>query len=326
MTVLVTGGAGFVGSFLVERLLDEGKEVHVLDATPLAEAKNLQAVKDHPRLRYVQGDLRTLEDVTRFYRPEAEVLYHLGSVVGVHRYLEDPLKLADVVVGGTRNLLDHATRHGTRVLFTSTSEIFGRNPEVPWSEQSDRVLGPTSVDRWCYSSSKAVCEHMLYGLHRRDGLPMTIVRFFNLYGPRQSPDYVVSQSVHRALRGEPPLLYDGGTQTRCFTFIEDAVEGVLRASRREEAVGESFNLGSQTETSVREVVEGVLEASGATVGFRDFDTQREYGEVYEDIRRRIPDARKARDLLAWEATTPVREGLTRTVEWARANPWWLDAR
>ena len=195
--VMVTGAAGFVGSHLIERLLEMGQTVYGLDLAPLAEARNLAAVKDNPNLHYMQGDIRDAETIKAFFRPEAAVLYHLASVVGVRRYMEDPLSLIDIAIIGTRNLIALCVEHDVRILFTSTSEVYGRNPAVPWSEDGDRVLGATYVDRWSYAASKGVCEQMLYGVHRKTGLPFSIVRFFNVYGPRQTPIYVVSQTVQR---------------------------------------------------------------------------------------------------------------------------------
>ncbi len=321
--VMVTGGCGFVGSHLVEFLLARGCRVHVFDRVPLDRAVNLAAVRDHPQLSYTVGDLRDIEAVRAFYRADAACLYHLASVVGVRNYLDDPLALIDVVVGGTRTLLDLAVAHSTRVLFTSTSEIYGKNPHVPWDENGDRVLGPTSVDRWSYSSSKAVCEHMLYALGRKAGLAFSIVRFFNVYGPRQSPIYVVSQSVYRALRGEAPRLYDDGRQTRCFTYVEDVMEGIWGASRDDKALGEAFNLGNPVETTMRAVVEMIIKEAGGGGGLEPFETSREYGDTYEDIRRRVPSVDKAARLLGWRPSVPLDEGIRRTVAWARDNAWWL---
>jgi UDP-glucose 4-epimerase len=167
-------------------------------------------------------------------------------------------------------------------------------------------------------------EHMLFGVHHKTGLPMSIVRFFNVYGPRQNPIYVVSQSVYRVLRGEVPEIYDGGRQTRCFTYIGDVIDGVIRAATMQEAVGEVFNLGNPVEIEIGEVVRACVELSGSDMAIRDIDTSEKYGAVYEDIIRRVPDVTKAQDLLGWQAETPVREGIMRTIEWARANPWYLE--
>ncbi|MGD2069382.1 MAG: NAD(P)-dependent oxidoreductase [Gemmatimonadota bacterium] len=322
--IMVTGAAGFVGARLVGRLLAEGAEVHAFDVQPLDEALRLRSVRGHEGLHYRQGDLRDAEAVEAWYRADASHLYHLASVVGVHLYMDDPLALIDVVVGGTRTLLDLAVRHGTRVLFTSTSEVYGKNPRTPWAETDDRVLGPPSVDRWSYSSSKAVCEHMLHALHHGGKLDFTTVRFFNVYGPGQAPIFVVSQSIHRALHDRPPLLYDTGRQTRCFTYVDDAVEGMMSASRAEAAVGKVLNIGSDVETTIAEVVRKVIEASGQDLEPEIFRTEVEYGAVYEDIPRRVPDVSRAKALLGWQATTPLEEGIRRTMEWVRENPWWLE--
>jgi dTDP-alpha-D-glucuronic acid decarboxylase len=325
-TAMVTGAAGFVGSHLIERLLALGHVVHGLDIAPLESARNLEAVRDHPRFHYRQGDIRDPEAIGAFFRPEAAVLYHLASVVGVRRYMEDPLSLIDIAIIGTRHLIALCERHDVRILFTSTSEVYGRNPAVPWAEDGDRVLGATSVDRWSYASAKAVCEHMLYGVWRKSGLPFSIIRFFNVYGPRQTPIYVVSQTVHRVLNGERPDLYDGGRQTRCLTYVEDAVEGVIAAATRAEAVGEIFNIGNDAESTMAEVVAMVIEAAGADLEPIAVDTSKKYGAVYEDIGRRVPAVDKAARLLDWRATTAAHDGIARTVDWARATPWYLALR
>lgn len=324
--VMVTGGAGFVGSHLVEALLERGDEVHVMDCVPLTEARNLATIAGHDRLHYTDASILDRGALERFFQPEASTVYHLASVVGVRHYMDDPLHLIDVVVGGTRAIVELCRERGVRMLFTSTSEIYGKNPAVPWSETGDRVLGPTSVDRWSYSTSKAVCEHMLYGVHRHSGWPFSIVRFFNVYGPRQNPIYVVSQSIYKALRGEAPFVYDDGRQTRCFTYVDDVVRGVLRVAEAEEAAGEAFNLGSQVESGIGEVVQVVLDTVGRDLSPVTFDTSVEYGAQYEDIPRRIPDTAKAREMLGWEATTSLAEGVAATVSWARENDWWLEDR
>lgn len=323
--VLVTGACGFVGSHLVDRLLEQGFEVHCLDRLPLDESANLAGVRDHKALRYINGDIRDTRALEELFSAKADVVYHLASVVGVKKYLADPLGLIDVVVGGTRQVVQRAYDSHTKLVFSSTSEIYGRNPTVPWSEGSDRVLGPPSVDRWSYSSSKAVCEHMLHGLASQADFPFSIVRFFNVYGPRQAPYYVISQSIHRALNNVPPLLYDAGTQTRCFTYIDDIIEALLRAGRQSAADGETFNLGNPTETTIRSAIASVLKYCGGSTDVYDFDTTRQLGRRYEDIDRRVPAVEKARDVLGWRAHTDLATGIAQTVEWARQTPSWLNA-
>lgn len=322
--VLVTGGAGFIGARLVERLLSQGLEVHVLDVMPLEKALRLKNVSSNKDLIYTQGDLRDKDQLSHWYKEEATHLYHLASVVGVQNYMSDPLSLIDIVVVGTRNLLELAVKYNTRVLFTSTSEIYAKNPNIPWSESDDRVLGATSIDRWSYSSSKAVCEHMLFALFRSSNLKFTIVRFFNVYGPGQAPIFVVSKSLYKVLRNESPYLYDSGEQTRCFTYVDDAIEGIIVASRSDKAVGEIFNIGSNIERTMKSAIDLIINVSGKNIDIKRFETIKEYGEKYEDIPRRIPNVSKAKDILRWEAKTSLEDGIRASIEWCKDNSWWLN--
>ena len=323
MTVMVTGAAGMIGSHLVDGLLARGYVVHGLDIAPLETSHNLDDARDNPNFHYTQGDIRLPEVVKGFFRPEASCLYHLAGVVGVRKYMEDPLSLIDITIMGTRSFAALCEEHKVRMLFTSTSEVYGRNPAIPWKEDADRVLGATDVDRWSYSSSKAVCEHILFGMYHKGSLEMSIVRFFNIYGPRQNPIYVASQTVYRVLRGERPEIYDGGTQTRCFTYIDDVISGVISAGTDPAAVGQVINLGNMVETPVGDVVHLVLQHAGSDMEPVEVSTEQKYGAVYEDIIRRVPDSSKAERLLGWKATTQVSDGLKKTMEWAKVNSWYL---
>lgn len=312
--VLVTGGTGFVGRHLVERLRDRGDEVTVFDtAAPRGPAC--------AGVRFVEGDLRDETALARAGRG-ADVIHHLAAVVGVDQYLARPLDVIDINFTGTRNVLDVAARADAKVVLASTSEVFGKNPAVPWPEDGDRVLGPTAADRWSYSSSKALAEHLTFAFARQHGLAATIVRYFNVYGPHQRPAYVVSRSVHRALNGRPLVVYDQGRQTRCFTFVDDAVAGTIRAADEAAATGEVFNIGSMVETTVGSAVRLVAELTG-TASVVDVDTATVLGKTYEDLRRRVPDNAKAGRILGWRPETPLRDGLIKTIEWARASDWWL---
>lgn len=320
-SVLVTGGAGFIGSHLVERLVDDGADVTVLDITAPERARHLEAVL--PRIRYLHGDIRDADSVHDAFRPAPEIVYHLASIVGVRHYVADPLAVVDVVVGGTRTILGEAERAGSKVVMASTSEVFGRNPAVPWDEDADRVLGSTAVDRWSYASAKAVSEHMVFGMVRQ-GLEACVVRFFNAYGPRQAPDYVVSQSVQKVLRGERPLVYDDGRQTRCFTYVGDIIQGVIAAGNTPAANGNAFNLGNPTETAIQDIVQRIVRLSGVDVEVESFSTEAHYGRRYEDVPRRVPGVKKAHELLGWSSSTELDEGLAATIAWARENPWWWE--
>lgn len=319
MKSVVTGAAGFVGSHLTETLLERGHTVLGVDRPG---ARMPDGIADHPGFRMSTGDVRDPE-FTASLADDCDFVFHLAAVVGVSNYLASPFDVVDINVTGTRNALELARKADAHFLLASTSEIYGKNPKVPWSEEDDRVLGGTQVERWSYSTSKAAAEHLTLAAGKRLGIQVSIVRFFNAYGPRQAPNYVISKSIHRALNGLPPLLYDGGEQTRCFTYIEDIVDGTLTAASHDEAVGEVFNLGSDVETPVREAIETVGEITGTGTDTQEFRTQKEYGDTYQDIVRRVPDVSKARSLLGWEATTSLAEGVARTVSWARDRPEWL---
>jgi dTDP-alpha-D-glucuronic acid decarboxylase len=210
-------------------------------------------------------------------------------------------------------------------VFASTSEVFGKNPNPPFAEDDDRVLGSTRTARWSYSTSKAMAEHLVFAMHTARGLPVTVVRYFNVYGPRQNPIFVISQTIHRILNGRQPLLYDSGDQTRCFTYVDDAIAGTLLAADSNAAIGDAFNIGSMTETTVRDAVDLAIKIANveSVSGAEAVDTAARYGGRYEDIPRRIPDSTKAQRELGWRLQVDVEEGVRRTIDWARANPWYL---
>ncbi|HEY0636235.1 MAG TPA: NAD-dependent epimerase/dehydratase family protein [Pseudonocardiaceae bacterium] len=317
--IVVTGGCGFIGSHLVEKLIAQGDQVTIVDGAPPPEHQAL--AREHAR--FVRADIRDPEALAAAITPDVDLVYHLAAVVGVDQYLARPLDVIDINFTGTRNVLDLACRADAKVVLASTSEVFGKNPAVPWSEDSARVLGSTAADRWSYASGKALAEHLTFAFGRQHGLAATIVRYFNVYGPRQRAAYIVSRSVHRALHGESLTVYDGGRQTRCFTYVEDAIAGTMLAAASPRALGQAFNIGSMVETTVAEAVALISELTGSRSPIVTVDTGAKLGAAYEDLARRVPDNTKARTVLGWECTTSLRDGLTRTIEWARNSPWWL---
>jgi dTDP-alpha-D-glucuronic acid decarboxylase len=322
--VVVTGGHGFIGSHLAAALLDRGDSVTVFDFAKTISDSDIDFDR-HPNFRFVPGDVTDLAALEKALTPDVDKVFHLAAIVGVGNYLKDPLRVLDVNVTGTRNVLELSHRHGIRVVFASTSEVFGKNPNPPFAEDDDRVLGSTRTARWSYSTSKAMAEHLVFEMHTAHELPVTVVRYFNVYGPRQNPIFVISQTIHRILNGRQPLLYDSGDQTRCFTYIDDAIAGTLLAGDSDAAIGEAFNIGSMTETTVRDVVDLAIKIANVdSVSVPEtVDTAAEYGARYEDIPRRIPDSTKAQRQLGWRLQVDVEEGIRRTIEWARANPWYL---
>ena len=219
--------------------------------------------------------------------------------------MEDPMSLIEISIIGTKNILDKCILHDVRILFASTSEIYGKNSNGPWKEDYDRVLGDPSVDRWCYSTSKALVEHMLFGLSKTKKLKFSTVRFFNIYGPRQNPIFVVSQSIYRVLRDENPDLYDGGFQTRCFTYIDDVVDAIFLVGTEKSALGHVFNVGTDVSTKIKDVIELCLRKGNSDQKPNLIKTQEKYGMVYQDIENRSPDNSKIKDVLNWSPKTSI---------------------
>lgn len=323
--VLVTGCSGFVGSHICQSLLESGYKVSGLDMEPYQWRDDFPSLIETGRINYFKGDITDGNFVARVVASvEPHVVIHLASVVGVNRYIADPLRVIEVNILGLRNLIKALRGSGCRVVFSSTSEIYGKNPEVPWQEEADRVVGPTSVDRWSYSTSKGAAEHMLWACSCIYNLKAVVIRYFNLYGPRQRPDLLIPAQIRRALTGGELIVYDGGNQTRCFTFIKDAVSGTLAAAFSQSANGLAFNIGSTVETTVREVSRIVGEIAGSgCYTMRNVCTSEMYGHPYEDIPRRVPDVERAARILGWRAETPLKEGITKTIDWWRKTM--LDA-
>ncbi len=316
MRVLITGGAGFLGSHLADAFIARGDEVFVLDTGSIAKVRHLL---DNQRFHYVRDSIFNLELLDSLVA-KSDLVYHLAAVVGVEHYVADPYETLNVNVNGTQNLLRAAYKYSKRVVFSSTSEVYGRNPKVPWREDDDRVLGATSIDRWCYSTSKAVGEHFCFAFHKL-GLPVAIVRYFNVYGPRLDRldvGRVITIFMGQLLRGADLTVIGDGKQTRCFTYVSDAIEATVQAGLKSEAEGQAINIGVEVETTVLEFAKLMLELYGETKSKIKFVAQEEvYGRSYEDIPRRVPDNTKMRTLLGVTPKVPLRDGVARTIEWFR---------
>jgi len=316
MHVLVTGGAGFLGSHLVDAFLDRGDEVSVLDIGSIGKIQH--RLKD-PRLHLVRGSI--FDDVLDGLIARADLVYHLAAVVGVEHYVEDPFMTLNVNVNGTQALLKAAFKYHKRVVFASTSEVYGRNPKVPWKEDDDRVLGSTRIDRWCYSTSKAVGEHFCFAYHQM-GLPVTVVRYFNAYGPRLDAidvGRVITIFLGQAFRNEPVTVIGDGSQKRCFTYVSDAIEATMQAGLRESAIGGIFNIGNDTETDIKTLAELIIDAVGSKSKIQLVPQERVYGDSYEDIPRRIPDLTRQREILGVVPHVTLAPGLRETVNYFRGR-------
>jgi UDP-glucose 4-epimerase len=258
-----------------------------------------------------------------------DYVFHLASHVGIDHYLRDPVEVADVIVAGSRTVAVAAAAAGTPMVFVSTSEVFGRNPKVPWAENADCVMGDPSRPRWVYAAAKIVAEHILFGLARQRGLKFSTVRLFNLYGPGQECTFFISRTLWRLAHGLPPVVFDSGGQRRCFTWVEDAVEALLLAAESSAARWEAFNIGSDTPLTVLEAIEVLAHCTGldpARLRLRHRRWEEVYGAGYDEPVVRIPDISKARRLLGWRPSTGLAEGAERMLEWAAVHGWWTEDR
>jgi UDP-glucose 4-epimerase len=315
MRVLITGGAGFVGSHLAEAFLARGDDVIALDTGSQAKVRHLLR---NPHFRLVVDSVMD-PDVVDSLAAQADLVYHLAGVVGVEHYVADPYAVMNVNVIGTQNVLRAAQKHGRRLVFSSTSEVYGKNPAIPWAEDADRVLGPTTIDRWCYATSKAAGEHFCLA-YVRLGLQVTILRYFNVYGPRLDRldvGRVITIFLGQLLRGEALTVIGDGSQTRCFTWIDDAIRATVAAGTVDGAVGQVINVGTDQEMSIRRLAELMIELGGGSSTIRLVPQESIYGESYQDVPRRVPDVRRMREILGVRADTPLAEGLARTIAWFR---------
>jgi UDP-glucose 4-epimerase len=316
MRVLITGGAGFLGSHLADAFIARGDEVFVIDTGSIAKVRHLL---NNTSFHYIRDSIFNLELIDGLVS-KADLIYHLAAVVGVEHYVGDPYETLNVNVNGTQNILKAAYKYSKKVVFSSTSEVYGRNPKVPWREDDDRVLGATSIDRWCYSTSKAVGEHFFFAYHKL-GLPMSIMRYFNVYGPRLDKVDVgrlFTIFMGQLLRGADLTVIGDGKQTRCFTYVTDAVEATVRAGINPKADGQAINIGVNVETTVLEFAKLMLELYGETRSKIKFVTQEEvYGSSYEDIPRRVPDNTKMRTLLGVTPKVSLRDGVKMSMDWFR---------
>ena len=320
MRVLVTGGAGYIGSHLLDALIKRGDEVLVLDNLTTGRIENLRHHLGHPAFHFVNDTILNEALLERFV-PSMDLIFHLAAAVGVRNVLQDPLAAINTNVRGTEVVLGLAFKYWKRLVLASSSEIYGKASHIPFREDDDRVLGSTAVARWSYSMSKAIDEHFAFA-YAAKGLPVSIVRYFNSYGPRldeRGYGSVVANFIRQALRGEPITVHGDGKQTRCFTSIDDTVAGTLLAGEVKAAVGEAFNIGSTRETSILDLATTIkrLARSRSPITFVAYEAY--YGEGFEDTRRRVPSVEKAKRLLGFTPKVSLETGLKKTIPWCRAH-------
>lgn len=317
--VLVTGGAGFIGSHLVERLLADGREVFVVDNLSTGRLENLAAVRGSSRLHLVVDTILNWPLMDHVVG-RCGAVYHLAAAVGVKKIMEEPVETITTNVRGTEIVLDCCHRHGRRLLFASTSEIYGKAGSN-LHEEHDRIEGSITRRRWAYACTKALDEFLTLAYHQEKGLPVVIARFFNIVGPRQTGQYgmVLPTFVKQALEGRPITVHGTGEQRRSFCSVADAVEAMVRLMAEPRAVGQVFNVGSESEVSVRELAERVKARTGSASEIVFVPYAEAYGEGFEDMDQRQPNTSKIRNLTGWCPTRDMDSIIDEVVAYFRGE-------
>jgi UDP-glucose 4-epimerase len=315
--VLVTGGAGFIGSHLVDALTAEGETVRVLDDLSTGRRQNIEGALAQGRAELIVGSV-TDPGITEAAARGCERIFHLAATVGVRRVLADPLGgLRNNIMGADTILRAARKASPASVVFFSSSEVYGRTSGGPLAEDAASMIGPTAVPRWSYAAGKAVGEYLAIGEHRRNGLPVTIVRCFNTCGPRQVDSYgmVIPNLLRQALAAEPMTIYGDGRQTRCFSYVGDVVRGVLALSRCPSAFGEVFNIGTDEEITILELADAIARVTGSTIPPQRVPYDEAYGPGFEDVLRRVPDLTKIRREIGYAPEVGLDRLLRLTRDW-----------
>jgi UDP-glucose 4-epimerase len=317
---LITGGAGFIGSHLAEALLTAGHEVDVIDNLSTGSIRNISHLKAQPRFKYVIDTL-TNEPVLAELIDRNDVIFHFAAAVGVKLIVEQPVHTIETNVHGTEVVLKHANKKKKLVFIASTSEVYGKNLDVPFREDADLVMGATVKHRWAYACSKAIDEFLALAYWKERGLPVVVVRFFNTVGPKQTGQYgmVLPNFARQALAGEPITVFGDGTQSRSFTYVSDVVECLMKLMKEKKAIGEVFNIGNRQEVTILKLAEMVKAQAGSQspIVFIPYDKAYEAG--FEDMPRRVPDLTKIHQLVGYEPTVQLHETIEKVLEYFRSQ-------
>jgi UDP-glucose 4-epimerase len=306
MIALITGGAGFIGSHLADRLLADGYEVWSLDDLSTGAMRNIDQLSDNKHFHFRLGDV-TDASVVGELTDRADVVFHLAAAVGVKLIMSEPVRTIETNVRGTEIVLQAAQKKNKLVVVASTSEVYGKGTKIPFSEDDDLLLGPTSRSRWGYACSKAIDEYLSLAYARERGLPVIIARFFNTVGPRQTGRYgmVLPTFVRQGLRGDDITVYGTGEQRRCFGDVFDVVEALMRLTACEDARGQVFNIGNNQEISIQELAELVQSKTGGCSEIVRVPYDEAYDVGFEDLGRRVPDVRKLQSIIGFQPSTPL---------------------
>jgi UDP-glucose 4-epimerase len=320
MRALITGGAGFIGSHLAETLLAQNHSVTAVDNLSTGRYVNIEALAGHPRFQFV---FETIINETVMDRlvSECDVIFHLAAAVGVELIVKDPVRTIETNLDGTDTMLRLARRYRKKILIASTSEVYGKSNELPFREEADRVMGPTTKNRWSYAESKAIDEFLALAYHKQFDLPVVICRFFNTVGPRQTGTYgmVIPRFVKWALAGEPIQVYGSGDQTRCFCNVKDTVRAVIALAAEPKAVGEIFNVVSEAEICMADLAHRVLTRTGSSSPLVFVPYEQAYEKGFEDMLRRVPSIEKIKAAIGWQSTISLDQTLDEVAAYFRAQ-------
>jgi UDP-glucose 4-epimerase len=316
---LVTGGAGFIGSHLVERLLGDGYRVHVIDDLSTGSFDNIAGLEHDPRFAYTIDTVLDLEVMERLV-DDCDVVFHLAAAVGVEYVIESNLKSMQINIRGTENVLDLANRGKKKVVIFSSSEVYGKSGSVPFGEEDDSILGATTVTRWSYAVSKAVDEIVALAYWREKKLPVVIVRLFNTCGPRQTGKYgmVLPRFVKQALLGNPITVYGDGSQSRCFASVFDVVDGIMGLHNSEAALGRVFNVGNDQEVKIIDLAGMVKELTGSSSPIEFIPYDRAYERGFEDMMRRVPDLSRIRSTIGYRPRVTLGEIIQSVIDYYKS--------
>jgi len=320
LKILITGGAGFIGSYLCGAYLSRGDEVYAIDDLSTGDLANIESYAQNPLFHFVQDTILN-RDAMLELTGICDVIAHLAAAVGVKLIIDDPLKSIHTNIVGTEIVLELANKFRKKIFLASTSEVYGRNSQVPLHETDPRIYGPTHVARWSYAATKATDEFLAFAYYRTKQLPIIIGRFFNTVGPRQTGRYgmVIPRFVGQALRNEPLTIYGDGNQTRSFTYVEDVVRGVLELIDEPGAVGEIFNIGGEVEVSINSLAERIKSITHSSSPIKHIPYDEAYQEGFEDMERRVPDISKIVNLIGYKNTHDLDSILTKVVEYERTR-------
>ncbi len=318
--VLITGGAGFIGSHLCEVLLAEDYHVVAMDDLSTGRLKNIQHLISNPQFQFVRESIFNSQVLDRL-ASQSQIIFHLAAAVGVKLIIDKPVHTISTNIIGSEAVFSTANRYGCKVLIASSSEVYGKGVSVPFQEDDDCLLGPTTHSRWAYATSKAVDEFLGFAYLKQYKLPVVIMRFFNTVGPRQTGRYgmVVPRFVHQALLGEPLSVYGDGSQSRCFADVADVTNGILLLMNHSKAIGQVFNIGSTQEISILDLAQRIIQLTGSSSEIEFIPYDQAYSPGFEDMTRRVPNITKISSLVNYSTRFTLDETLLRVIEYESLN-------